>query len=96
MRLVSLCRESEYLSAVPPQVGTCLPALGGNVASHLTLDRQRVPMLDASTLEERTRPALYGFAAARLRYFMSPRWPVDADHTPRHRPMLTAAKLARR
>ena len=66
------------------------------MALHLSLDRQRVPMLDASTLEDRTRPVLYDFAAARLRYFVSPNWPVEAQRAPRPRPMLTAPKLGRR
>ncbi len=63
---------------------------------HLTLSRQRVPMLDASTLEDRTRPALDGSAAARLRYFSWSHWRPDLVHLPRHESMPRDASLARR
>jgi len=48
------------------------------VTLHLTFTHQRVPMLDASTLEDRTRPALDGSAEARLRYLSSPPWNAEA------------------
>ncbi len=65
------------------------------MALQLTLSRQRVPMLDASTLEDRTRPALDGSAAARLRYFSWPHW-RGADNAPAHELRPTQARLARR
>ena len=39
------------------------------------MTQQRVPMLSAATLEDRTRPALDGTVAARLRYAS---WPSGA------------------
>ena len=63
---------------------------------HLSFSRQRVPMLDASTLEDRTRPALGGTAGARLRLFSWPYWRFEDEPTPSHQRMLTAAKLGRR
>ena len=96
MRLVSLRRETEYLSAVPAQVDVNACLGEGNVALRLTLERQRVPMLDASTLEDRTRPALYRLAAARLRYFWSPASRIDHDRAPDNQVVLSAAKLGRR
>ena len=83
------------LNAVPEQVIADTPAMGGNVALHLSPSRQRVPMLDASTLEDRTRPALDGSAAARLRYFSWPHW-READFTPAHESCPTQARLGRR
>lgn len=65
------------------------------MAFELILSRQRVPMLDASTLEDRTRPALDGSAAARLRYFSWQHWRPNTEHPPRHAPMPTAARLGR-
>ncbi len=50
------------------------------MATHLLPSRQRVPMLDADTLEDRTRPALDGSASWRLRYF---RWTTPADASER-------------
>jgi hypothetical protein len=66
------------------------------VALRLTLERQRVPMLDASTLEDRTRPVLYRLAAARLRYFWSPLSRIHHDRATNQQVMLSAAKLGRR
>jgi hypothetical protein len=62
---------------------------------NISLSRQRVPMLDASTLEDRTRPALDGSAASRLRYFSWPSW-AAMDHTLTHQQMPTQARLGRR
>jgi len=45
---------------------------------HLTLTQQRVPMLSAATLEHRTRPALDGTIAARLRFASWPSGTVRA------------------
>jgi len=45
---------------------------------HLTLTQQRVPMLSAATLEDRTRPALDGTIAARLRFASWPAGTVRA------------------
>jgi hypothetical protein len=66
------------------------------VALHLTLDRQRVPMLDASTLEDRTRPALDGSAASRLRYFSWSHWRAVENGVPSHQVMFSHARLGRR
>ena len=66
------------------------------MALHLTMSRQRVPMLDASTLEDRTRPALDGTAAARLRYFSWPHWRAKGEHAPSQQVMPTAARFGRR
>ena len=63
---------------------------------HLTLSRQRVPMLDASTLEDRTRPVLDGAVAARLRYFTWMQWPPETRQLPQYESMVTAARLGRR
>jgi hypothetical protein len=70
-----------------------LPVWGGTVALHLTPGRQRVPMLSASTLEDRTRPALDGTAAARLRYFSWPHWHEDEFH-PWHESRPTQVRLS--
>ena len=56
------------------------------MATHLLPSRQRVPMLDADTLEVRTRPALDGSASWRLRYF---RWTTAADASERKEPTET-------
>ena len=67
------------------------------MALHLLPSRQRVPMLDASTLEDRTRPALDGTVGARLRYFSWPRWRGESQPAaPTYEVMMTAAKLGRR
>lgn len=65
------------------------------MALHLIPGRQRVPMLSASTLEDRTRPALDGSASARLRYFSWPHWHED-EHQPAHEPWPTQVRLHRR
>lgn len=80
---------------MPAQVIVDTPALGGNVVLHLTPSRQRVPMLDASTLEDRTRPALDGTVAARLRYFSWPHW-HEQEFMPVHDLRPTWARLGRR
>jgi hypothetical protein len=72
-----------------------LPVWGGTVALHLMPDRQRVPMLSANKLEDRTRPALDGTAAARLRYFSWPHW-HEAEYQPSHEPWPTQVRLHRR
>jgi hypothetical protein len=50
----------------------------------ITLSRQRVPMLDATTLEGRTRPAVDGtdWVEARLRYLSWPTWSFRPDRAP--------------
>ena len=54
-------------------------------------------MLDASTQEDRTRPALDGTIGARLRYFSWPRWRGEGQPAaPTYEVMMTAAKLGRR
>jgi hypothetical protein len=53
-------------------------------------------MLDASTLEDRTRPALDGSVASRLRYFSWPHWRSMDEHVPSHQAMPTHARLGRR
>ncbi len=50
----------------------------GPVVLHLTLTQQRVPMLSAAALEDRTRPALDGTIAARLRFAAWPSGTVRA------------------
>jgi hypothetical protein len=60
---------------------------------NVSISRQRVPMLDASTLEDRTRPALDGSIAARLRYFSWPNWASDAGHMTLHQARPTQARL---
>ena len=45
------------------------------MAPDILISRQRIPMVDASTLEDRTRPvATSGSSALRLRYFQWPSW----------------------
>ena len=67
------------------------------MAITLTPTRQRVPMINAATLEGRTRPALDGSAASRLRYFNWPTWAAAPDHGPdTHQPRPTQARLGRR
>ncbi len=61
----------------------------------MTLSRQRVPMLDASTLEDRTRPALDGSAASRLRYFPWPHWHSTDDRLPSPQVMPSRGRLRR-
>ena len=56
------------------------------MATNLLPSRQRVPMLAADTLEDRTRPALDGSASWRLRYF---RWTTAADPGKRKEPTQT-------
>lgn len=51
------------------------------MAFKVTISRQRVPMLDVDTLEDRTRPALDGSASSRLRYF---RWPIITRESVSH------------
>ena len=45
---------------------------------HLSVSRQRVPMIDASTLEDRTRPELDTSEPTRLRLRFY-RWPTGID-----------------
>ena len=67
------------------------------MTTNLNLSRQRVPMLDASTLEDRTRPAEdIGSARARLSYFQWPSWAAHFDRVPPHQSMPTQARLGRR
>ena len=61
----------------------------------ISLSRQRVPMINASTLEDRTRPALDGSIAARLRYFSWPTWSDRPDRAPSHQSMPTLARMGR-
>lgn len=80
---------------MPVRASMHTPVLGGNVALQSIYGRQRVPMLSASTLEDRTRPALDGSVAARLRYFSWPHW-RESDHSPVHESRPTQARLRRR
>jgi len=48
---------------------------------NISLSRQRVLMIDASTLEDRTRPALDGSIGSRLRYFSWPSWSNGSDRS---------------
>lgn len=66
------------------------------MAVNISLSHQRVPMLDASTLEDRTRPALDGSVASRLRYYSWPSWTGAIDRTPSHQQMPTQARMGRR
>jgi hypothetical protein len=72
--------------------------MGGNVANNITFSRQRVPMVDSSTLDDRTRPALEepGSTHARLRYAQWMARPSGADHVPSLQAMMTQANPARR
>ena len=63
------------------------------MALQLTLSRQRVPMLDASTLEDRTRPALDGSAASRLRYFPWAHWHTADERLPSYQVMSIRMRL---
>ena len=64
------------------------------MAINSVLSRQRVPMLNAATLEDRTRPALDGSAESRLRYFPWPTWTAEVAVQAQQRP--TQARLGRR
>ena len=66
------------------------------MAVNITLSRQRIPMLDATTLEDRTRPDLDGSMASRLRYTQWPSWSASFDRMPSHQRMPTQARLGRR
>jgi hypothetical protein len=72
--------------------------MGGNVASNITFSRQRVPMVDSSTLDDRTRPALEdpGSTSARLRYSQWMARPSSADHALSLQAMMSQANPARR
>jgi hypothetical protein len=73
------------------------PALGRNrVAVNISVNRQRIPMIDASILNERTQPAPEGSMAARLRYFQWRGWTGQTGRVPSHRVMPTQARLGRR
>lgn len=63
---------------------------------NISLSRQRVPMVDASTLEDRTRPVLDGSVGSRLRYFSWPSSLSATDRAPSHQPMPTRARMGRR
>lgn len=58
--------------------------------------RQRVPMLSAAALEGRTRPALDGSAAARLRYFRWSKWRPRLRRYEIYAPQPSQARLGRR
>jgi len=55
-------------------------------------------MVDGSTLEDRTRPALEdsGSIATRLRFYQWPSWSPEVDRTPSHQALPTQARLGRR
>jgi len=57
--------------------------------------RQRVPMINAATLEDRTRPALDGSAPSRLRYLRWPTWAGQAGRVAEHEQRPTQARLRR-
>ncbi len=85
------------LYAVLGQVGTMPACLWGkDLAPHITFSRQRVPMIDASTLEGRTRPALDGSIASRVRYFSWPSWTALTDQPASTQPRPIQARLGRR
>jgi hypothetical protein len=67
---------------------TLWPAGGRNRLSVVgSFGRQRVPMLDASTLDDRTRPVVAptGWMARRLRILRRPRWTERPDGSVVHR-----------
>jgi len=57
------------------------PAERGEMPVRISITRQRVPMVDFATLEDRTRPPLEyeGSIAPRLRYFQWPTWSTELD-----------------
>ena len=68
-----------------------------HVAINISISRQRIPMMDASILEDRTRPAESSdVAGLRLRYFRWPSWSSEAERTPSDRVLPTQARLGRR
>jgi hypothetical protein len=67
------------------------------MAINISISRQRIPMMDASILDDRTRPLEGSDAAAtRLRYFGWPSWSGKTDRMPSHQAMPTEARLGRR
>lgn len=67
------------------------------MAPDMSISRQRVPMIDASILEGRTRPTgSSGSFAARLRYFQQLASSAGMDRLPSHQPLPTQARLGRR
>jgi len=66
------------------------------VSINIVPSRQRVPMLTASTLEDRTRPALDGSASSRLRYFRWPTWMAATGEQASAPKRPTQARLGRR
>jgi hypothetical protein len=64
---------------------------------NLSISRQRIPMVDASTLEDRTRPmATSGSSALRLRYFQWPSWSAAEDQDSSRHAAPSQARLGRR
>jgi len=67
------------------------------MALDISISRQRIPMVDASTLEDRTRPmAATGSSALRLRYFQWPNWSAAENQVSSHRSAPSQARLGRR
>ncbi len=68
------------------------------MAISLTVSRQRIPMVDGSTLEDRTRPAVDGpgSIATRLRFYQWPSWSAGLERSPSQQTMPTQARLGRR
>jgi hypothetical protein len=65
---------------------------------NVTMIRQRVPMLDASTLEDRTRPAVddSGWLAARLGYLQWPSRSGREERVSDYQVRTSDARLGRR
>jgi hypothetical protein len=64
----------------------------------ITISRQRIPMVDALTLEDRTRPARAraGSVAARLRFNQWTSSATKTERVPAQQAMPTQARLGRR
>lgn len=63
----------------------------------ITTRRQRIPMIDATTLEDRTRPPLEeGWLAPRLRFYQWPSWSPEPDRAGPNERRPTQARLGRR
>ena len=62
----------------------------------ISISRQRVPMINASTLEDRTRPALDGSISSRLRYFSWPSWSDGRERIASDQALPTQARTGRR
>ena len=81
-----------------PAVRGCLPKGRVELADNGWVGRQRVPMLKASTLEDRTRPAIAeaGWIPARVRYITWLKGSAGVGSRPWRRADRTDALLVRR